>query len=154
MCRCAHAASDNAAEARNDRGSSDAFSSAPSDDARCDGRLRSQAETGLNQHSDTSEDDQTVGVSRVIPHGWIIKPAGERASVRERVRQFESNGDASCSNTVEFPRPNPSDRQSEDSEDEAPHKRRKQESDPDLLACSCAFLPLRRLERPGNEVGG
>ena len=75
--------------------------------------------------------DRTVEVPRVIPQERILKPAGERASVRERVRQFERNGGASCSNNVEVPRTNPDDRQSEDPEDEAPLKRRKQESDPD-----------------------
>ena len=60
--------------------------------------------------------DQTVEVARVIPHERILKPAGERASVRERVRQFEMNGE------------------SEDPEDEAPNKRRTQESYPDPRA--------------------
>ena len=78
--------------------------------------------------------DRTVEVPRVIPQERILKPAGERASVRERVRQFERNRDASCSNNVEVPRTNPDDRQNEDPEDEAQHKRRKQESDPDLHA--------------------
>ena len=50
-----------------------------------------------------------------------MKPAGERAPVRERVRQFE----------VEVPRADPVDRQNGDSESEAANKRRKQESDPD-----------------------
>ena len=39
--------------------------------------------------------DRTVEVPRVIPQERILKPAGERASVRERVRQFERNGGAS-----------------------------------------------------------
>ena len=54
--------------------------------------------------------------------------------MRERVRQLERNSSASCSNTLEVPRASPSDRQSEDPEDEAPNKRRKQESDPDPRA--------------------
>ena len=78
--------------------------------------------------------DQTVEVAKVIPHERILKPAGERASVRERVRQFEMNGDMSCTSTVEVPRATPDGRQSEDPEDEAPNKRRKQESDPDSRA--------------------
>ena len=73
--------------------------------------------------------DRTVEVPRVIPQERILKPTGERASVRERVRQFERNGGASCSNNVEVPRAAPGDRQSEEAEDEAPSKRRKQESD-------------------------
>ena len=73
--------------------------------------------------------DQTVEVARVIPHERILKPAGERASVRERVKQFEMNGGVSCVTAVEVPRVTPGDRQSEDAEDEAPSKRRKQESD-------------------------
>ena len=73
--------------------------------------------------------DRTVEVPRVIPQERILKPAGERASVRERVRQFERNGGASCSYNVEVPRAAPGDRQSEEAEDEAPSKRRKQESD-------------------------
>ena len=76
--------------------------------------------------------DQTVEVARVIPHERILKP--ERASVRKRVRQFEMNGDMSCTSTVEAPRATPGDKQSEDPEDEAPNKRRKQESDPDSHA--------------------
>ena len=47
--------------------------------------------------------DQTVEVARVIPHERILKPAGERASVRERVWQFDKNGGVSCSSTVEAP---------------------------------------------------
>ena len=78
--------------------------------------------------------DQTVEVAKVIHHERILKPAGERASVRERVRQFEMNGDMSCKSTVEVPRATPNCRQSEDPEDEAPNKRRKQESDPDSRA--------------------
>ena len=73
--------------------------------------------------------DQTVEVARVIPHERILKPAGERASVRERVKQFEMNGGVSCVTAVEVPRVTPGDRQSEDVQDEAPSKRRKQESD-------------------------
>ena len=88
--------------------------------------------------------DQTVEVVRIIPHERM-KTAGEKASVWERVRQFEMNGGVSCSSTVEVPRANPGDRQSEDPKDGAPHKRRKQESDPDPHD-----LPLRG----GNEVGG
>ena len=72
--------------------------------------------------------DQTVEVARVIPHERILKPAGERASVRERVKQFEMNGGVSCVTAVEVPRVTPGDRQSEDAEEEAPSKRRKQES--------------------------
>ena len=66
--------------------------------------------------------EKTVEVPRVIPHERILKPAGERASVRERVRQFEMNGGVSCSNSVEVLRTNRDDRQSEDPEDEVPHK--------------------------------
>ena len=88
--------------------------------------------------------DQTVEVARVIPHERMLKPAGERALVRERVRQFEMNGGVSCSSTVEVPRVNPGDRQREDPEDGAPRKSRKQERDPDPRA-PCALLPLRRL---------
>ena len=76
--------------------------------------------------------DQTVEVARVIPQERI-KLARESASVRERIRQFEMNG-VSRTSTVEVPRATPSDRQSEDPEDEAPNKRRKQESDPDSRA--------------------
>ena len=83
---------------------------------------------------ETGHREETVEVERVIPHQRILKPAGERTSVRERVRQLQRNGSASCSNTLEVPRASPSDRQSEDPEDEAPHKRRKQEYDPDLRA--------------------
>ena len=75
--------------------------------------------------------DQTVEVARIIPHERILKRAGEKASVWERVRQFEMNGGVSCSSTVEVPRANPGDRQSEDPKDGVPRKRRKQESDPD-----------------------
>ena len=71
-----------------------------------------------------------VEVARVIPQE-LVKPSGERASVRERIKQFEMNGDMSCASTVEAPRATPDDKQSEDLEDEAPNKRRKQESDPD-----------------------
>ena len=76
--------------------------------------------------------DQTVEVARVIPQERI-KPARESASVRERIRQFEMNG-VSRTSTVEVPRATPGDWQSEDIEDEAPNKRRKQESDPDSRA--------------------
>ena len=76
--------------------------------------------------------DQTVEVARVIPQERI-KPARESASVRERIRQFEMNG-VSRTSTVEVPRVTPGDWQSEDIEDEAPNKRRKQESDPDSRA--------------------
>ena len=72
--------------------------------------------------------DQTVEVARVIPQERI-KPAGARASVRERVRQFEMNGGVSHTSTVGAPRVAPRGRQSEDPEDEAPSKRRKQEND-------------------------
>ena len=77
--------------------------------------------------------DQTVEVAREIPQERI-KPAGDSASVRERVRQFEMNGGVSRTSTVEAPRVGPDGRQSEDPEDEAPNKRRKQESDPDSRA--------------------
>ena len=70
--------------------------------------------------------DQTIEVPRKL------KPAGERTSVQERVRQLKRNG--SALNTLEVPRASPSDGQSEDPEDEAPHKKRKQESDPDQQA--------------------
>ena len=83
------------------------------------------------QVSTSIQTDQTVEVPRVIPHERILKPAGEGTSVRERIRQLERNGSASCLNTLEVPRASPSDRQSEDLEDEPPHKKRKQESDPD-----------------------
>ena len=73
-----------------------------------------------------------VEVARVIPQERI-KPARESASVRERIRQFEMNG-VSRTSTVEVPLATPGDRQSEDPEDEAPNKRRKQESDPDSRA--------------------
>ena len=88
--------------------------------------------------------DRTVEVPRVILQERILKPTGEKASVRERVRQFEMNG--------EVPRTNPDDRQSEGAEGEAPNKRRKQESDPDSRAP--VHFSLRRLERPGSQVGG
>ena len=78
--------------------------------------------------------DQTFKVAKVIPHERILRPTGERASVRERVRLFEMNGDMSYTSTVEVPRATPDGRQSEDPEDEAPNKRRKQESDPDSRA--------------------
>ena len=74
-----------------------------------------------------------VEVARVIPQE-LVKPSGERASVRERIKQFQMNGDMLCTSTVEAPRVTPDDKQSEDPEDEAPHKRRKQESKPDLHA--------------------
>ena len=74
--------------------------------------------------------DQSVEVARLIPQERI-KPAGESASVLERVRQFEMNGGVSRTNTVEAPRVAPDARQSDD---EAPNKRRKQESDPDSRA--------------------
>ena len=76
--------------------------------------------------------DQTVEVARVIPQERI-NSARESASVRERIRQFEMNG-VSRTSTVEVPRATPGDRRSEDPEDEAPNKRRKQESDPDSRA--------------------
>ena len=76
--------------------------------------------------------DQTIEVARVIPQERI-KPARGSASVRERIRQFEMNG-VSRTSTVEVPRATPGDRHSEDPEDEAPNKRRKQESDPDSRA--------------------
>ena len=44
------------------------------------------------------------------------------------------NSGASCSNTLEVPRASPSDRQSEDPEEEAPNKRRKQECESDPRA--------------------
>ena len=84
---------------------------------------------GPSRKKELEEVHRTVEVPRVIPQERILKPAGERASVRERVRQFERNGGASCSNNVEVPRAVPGDRQSEEAEDEAPSKRRKQESD-------------------------
>ena len=92
------------------------------------------SEVKQRQVSTSIQTDQAVEVPRVIPHERILKPAGERTSVRERVRQLERNSSASCSNTLEVPRASPSDRQSEDPEDEAPNKRRKQESDPDPRA--------------------
>ena len=76
---------------------------------------------------------QTVEVPRVITQE-LVRPAGEKTSVRERVKQFEMNGGASGTSTVEVLRGIPGDRQTEDSEDEAPTKRRKQESDPDPRA--------------------
>ena len=84
---------------------------------------------GPSRKKELEEVHRTVEVPRVIPQERILKPAGEKASVRERVRQFERNGGASCSNNVEVPRVVPGDRQSEEAEDEAPSKRRKQESD-------------------------
>ena len=95
---------------------------------------------------------QTVEVARVIPQERV-KPAGQRTSVRERVKLFEMNGGVSRTSTAEVPRDAPGDRQSEDPEGEAPNKRRKQESDPEPHT-PCTLLLLRRLERPGNEVGG
>ena len=74
-----------------------------------------------------------VEVARVIPQERT-KPAGESASVRERIRQYEMNGGISSASTVEFPRAAPDDGQNEDAEGEAPNKRRKQESDPDSRA--------------------
>ena len=73
---------------------------------------------------------QTVEVARIIPQE-PVKPAGEKTSVRERVRQFEMSGGVSSTSTVEVPRTVPGDRQSADAEVEASNKRRKQESDPD-----------------------
>ena len=84
---------------------------------------------GPSRKKEVEEVHRIVEVPRVIPQERIVKPAGERASVRERVKQFERNGGASCSNNVEVPRVAPGDRQSEEAEDEAPSKRRKQESD-------------------------
>ena len=81
---------------------------------------------------------RVVEVARVIPQERI-KPAGERASLRERIRQFKMNGGISRASTVEVPRVPPDDGQSEDAEGEAPNKRRKQESDPDSRAL-CTFL--------------
>ena len=80
---------------------------------------------------ETGHREETVEVTRVIPHERILKPAGDRASVRERVRQLERKVGESYSHSVEVTRINPDDRQSEDLEHEAPHKRRMQESDPD-----------------------
>ena len=60
-----------------------------------------------------------VEVARVIPQE-LVKPAGEKTSVRERVKQFEMNRGVSCMTAVEVP--------------QAPNKRRKQESDPDPRA--------------------
>ena len=69
-----------------------------------------------------------VEVARVIPQE-LVKPSRERASVRERIKQFEVDGGVSRTSAVEVPRAAPGDRQSEDAEDEAPSKRRKQEND-------------------------
>ena len=60
--------------------------------------------------------------------------------MRERVKHFEMNGGASCTSTAKVPRVKPGDRQCEDAVDEAPNKRRKQESDPDLHAPVRFFL--------------
>ena len=79
--------------------------------------------------STTTQTARDVEVPRVIPQE-LVRPAGERASVRERVRQFEMDGGAPRLSTLEFPRAAPSDRWSQDSEGEAPNKRRKQERDP------------------------
>ena len=65
---------------------------------------------GPSRKKELEEGHRTVEVPRVIPQERILKPAGERASVRERVRQFERNGGASCSNNVEVPRAVPGDR--------------------------------------------
>ena len=92
-----------------------------------------------------------VEVVRVIPRE-LEKPSGERATVRERIKQFEMDGGVSRTSAVGVTRTNPDDKQSEDPEDEAPHKRRKQESDPNphaLVHFSHATAPPLR-----NEVGG
>ena len=68
------------------------------------------SEVKQRQVSTSIQTDQAVEVPRVIPHERILKPAGERTSVRERVRQLERNSSASCSNTLEAPRASPSDR--------------------------------------------
>ena len=93
-----------------------------------------------------------VEVARVIPQE-LVKPAGEKTSVRERVKQFEMNGGVLCMTAVEVPRVTPGDTQCDDAESEAPNKRRKQEKR-SRPTCSCALLPVRWIERPGNEVGG
>ena len=80
--------------------------------------------------STTTQTARDVEVARVIPQE-LVRPAWESTSVRERVRQFEVDGGVPCFSTVEVPRAAPGDRQSQDSEGEAPNKRRKQESDPD-----------------------
>ena len=74
-----------------------------------------------------------VEVARVIPQE-LVKPAGEKTSVRERVKQFEMNGGVLCVTAVEVPRVTLGDTQCDDAEGEVPNKRRKQESDPDLHA--------------------
>ena len=59
------------------------------------------------------------------------KTAGERASVRERGRQFEMDVGVPRLSTLEALRATPGDRQTEGLEGEAQNKRRKQERDPD-----------------------
>ena len=61
-------------------------------------KAQTRVSTGMQSSRKT---DQTVEVAKVILHERILKPAGERASVRERVREFEKNGGVSCSSTVE-----------------------------------------------------
>ena len=51
-------------------------------------------------------------MARVIPQE-LVKPAGERTSVRERTRQFEVDGGVSRTSAVEVPRAAPSDTQGE-----------------------------------------
>ena len=58
---------------------------------------------------------QTVEVARVIPQE-LVRLAGEKTSVRERVKQFEMNGGASGTSTVEVLRGIPGDRQGESAE--------------------------------------
>ena len=80
--------------------------------------------------STTTQTARDVEVARVVPQE-LVRPAGERASVRERVRQFEADGGVPRLSTGEVPRAAPDDKWSQDPEGEAPNKRRKQESDPD-----------------------
>ena len=68
-------------------------------------------------------------MARVIPQE-LVKPAGERTSVRERTRQFEVDGGVSRTSAVEVPQAALGDTQSADPEGEAPNKVRKQESGP------------------------
>ena len=80
--------------------------------------------------------DEIAVVARVIPQERV-KTAGERASVRERVRQFE----------VEVLRADPGDRQIGDTESEAPNKRRKQEAIQTRMPLGTSLSAMARATR-------
>ena len=86
----------------------------------------------MTQQRDMMTDEvaqKTVEVARVIPQE-LVTPAGERTSVRERIRRLEVGSGMWCTSAVEVPRAAPGDRQREDAEAAAPNKRRKHDSDP------------------------